>query len=157
MPAYLPSSLPWVQSGSDPFGLIHQWFPPGSIGAQLWQWVQDTGLSPTHRPIRLRIQRGQQPFSGALVAHSFRIDEEMCASNSVHMRILGMCTRADLAPTNLLGMPVAVQMVTDRGQLRTVNGIITKAVPGQSDGGAQVAQGLSPDAKLSPNPVTERP
>lgn len=118
-------------------GLIAHLDPDGTL-AKILHWLQDTGLSQDSRPIRLRIQRGQTAISGALLAHSLRIDEEVCASTSVHMRVLGLCTRADLSPAALLGMPVSIQMVTDQGKLREVNGIVTKAVPGQSDGGAQV-------------------
>lgn len=111
---------------------------PGSLGAELARWLQDTGLSQEHRPVRLRIQRGQQSFGDALVAHSFQIDEELCTDISVRMRILCICTRADLPRKSLLGMPISVQVVTDTGKLRTLNATITTAKPGQSDGGAQV-------------------
>ena len=141
MPSKFPSVLPFGQDGIasafEQFGQLGSLDPSG-FGGALLQWLKDTGLSQENRPVRLRIQRGQLPFSGALVAYSCQIDEEVCASTSVHMRVLAMCTRADLPQRSLLGMPMSVQMVTDRGTLRSVNCIITRAEPGPSDGGGQI-------------------
>ncbi|WP_419721368.1 contractile injection system protein, VgrG/Pvc8 family [Paraburkholderia tropica] len=66
----------------------------------------------------------------------------------------------------LLGVPVGVQMVTDRGQLRPVNGIVTKFRRGQSDGGLTVCQltvadslsvlEIRPDAAVASPPQISR-
>ncbi len=142
MPSSFSSALPSAASSltsalADQLGKVVSLIP-GSLGAEIARWLQNTGLSQERRPIRLRIQRGQQSFGDAMVAHSFQIDEEVCADISVRMRILCMCTRADLPRKSLLGMPISVQVVTDTGKLRNINATITRAEPGQSDGGVQV-------------------
>ena len=100
MPSSFSSALPSAASSltsalADQLGKVVSLIP-GSLGAEIARWLQNTGLSQERRPIRLRIQRGQQSFGDAMVAHSFQIDEEVCADISVRMRILCMCTRADL-------------------------------------------------------------
>ncbi len=42
--------------------------------------------------------------------------------------------RADLPIRSFIGLPVSVEMTTDRGRLHTINGIVTDVRTGQSDG-----------------------
>lgn len=115
-------------SNLDPTGLL----------ARVNAWLKNSGLSQENRPIRLNIGSQTQALSGALVAHTIDITEEVCTSTPLRVKLLCICTRVDFPYQQLLGQPIEIQLVTDRGELRAFNAIIVTAVPGQSDGGAQV-------------------
>jgi type VI secretion system secreted protein VgrG len=50
-------------------------------------------------------------------------------------RLLCVSTRADLPLKEFIALPVELQFVTDRGDVRAVCGIVAQAAAGQSDGG----------------------
>jgi type VI secretion system secreted protein VgrG len=60
------------------------------------------------------------------------ISEGICEPTQI--RITNLCSRHDLPLQNFLGLPAALQIVTDRGELRPFPFIITEAWHGRSDG-----------------------
>ncbi|MDY0976387.1 type VI secretion system Vgr family protein [Massilia sp. CFBP9012] len=92
-----------------------------------------TSLSESHRPIRLRFSRGQQASGDVLLVQRVSGTESLCGG--LEYRLLCVSTRADLALKDFIALPVELQFVTDRGNMRGVCGIVAQAAAGQSDGG----------------------
>jgi type VI secretion system secreted protein VgrG len=70
--------------------------------------------------------------------------EAICGGSE--FKILCVAESATLALKDFIGVPAELQIVTDRGQLRRLCGIITGALSGQSDGGLATYQLVMRDA-----------
>jgi type VI secretion system secreted protein VgrG len=102
------------------------------------------GLSESRRPIRLRLSLAQQVIDNVLLVKRVSGSETICGG--LEYRLLCVSTRADLPLKELIAVPVEVQFVTDRGDLRSVCGIVAQAAAGQSDGGLATYQLVIRDA-----------
>jgi type VI secretion system secreted protein VgrG len=91
------------------------------------------GLSEAKRPIRLRLSQGQRVLDDVLLIKRVTGSETICGG--LEYRLLCVSTRANLPLKEFIALPVEVQFVTDRGDLRAVCGIVVQAGAGQSDGG----------------------
>lgn len=91
------------------------------------------GLSEANRPLRVRLSQGQQVLSDVLLVKRVTGSETLCGG--LEYRLLCVSTRADLPLKEFIALPAELQFVTDRGDLRTVCGIVAQAAAGQSDGG----------------------
>jgi type VI secretion system secreted protein VgrG len=91
------------------------------------------GLTEANRPIRLRLSQHQQVIADVLLVKRVTGNETLCGG--FEYRLLCVSTRADLPLKELIALPVELQFVTDRGDLRSVCGIVAQAAAGQSDGG----------------------
>ena len=91
------------------------------------------GLSEANRPIRARLSKEQQVLEDVLLVKRATGSETLCGG--LEYRLLCVSTRADLPLKEFVGLPVELQFVTDRGDLRSVCGIVAQAAAGQSDGG----------------------
>jgi len=96
-------------------------------------------LIDANRPIRLRLA-GEcgGSLEHLLLAQRVHVREAVCGGVSAHLTCLS--SRADLPLQALLGVPLEIQLVTDRGRLRRFALIVTEARAGQSDGGLSVFQ-----------------
>jgi type VI secretion system secreted protein VgrG len=92
-----------------------------------------TGLTEANRPIRLRLSHQHQILADVLLVKRVTGNESLCGG--FEYRLLCVSTRADLPLKELIALPVELQFVTDRGELRAVCGIVAQAAAGQSDGG----------------------
>lgn len=92
-----------------------------------------TSLTESHRPIRLRFSQGQQASGDVLLVQRVSGTETLCGG--LEYRLLCVSTRADLSLKDFIALPVELQFVTDRGNMRAVRGIVAQAAAGQSDGG----------------------
>lgn len=92
-----------------------------------------------NRPLRLRFpsQLGKL-FEGALVPQLIDIQDAVCDDLTAHITCL--TARSDLPLTELLGLPIEVQIVTDTGELRRVCVVITHVCQGKSDGSLTTLQ-----------------
>ena len=90
------------------------------------------GLDQAHRPILLRWGGERKFLEQVLVVQRLDITEGLCSGLEAHLTCLS--PRADLPTPAFLGQPVSVQLVTDRGGLQAINGIVTDVRAGQSDG-----------------------
>jgi len=79
-----------------------------------------------------------------LIAHRIDISEGLCSGIVGHVTCLS--TRADLPLNAFIGLPLSVQMVTDRGALHPICAIVTDARAGQSDGSLATYQLTMRDA-----------
>jgi len=91
------------------------------------------GLSEAKRPIRLRLSHEQDVLDDVLLVKRVTGNESLCGG--LEYRLLCVSTHADLPLKEFISLPVELQFVTDRGDLRAVCGIVAQAAAGQSDGG----------------------
>lgn len=91
------------------------------------------GFSSAGRPIRLQLSQEQHLLEDALLVKRASGNETLCGR--LEYRILCVSTRADLVLKDFIALPIELQFVTDRGDLRSVCGIVAQAAAGQSDGG----------------------
>ncbi|WP_323119488.1 type VI secretion system Vgr family protein [Burkholderia alba] len=89
-------------------------------------------LDPANRPVRLSFGPNQRALEQSLALH--RVDITEGFMTGLYGLLTCVSSDANLADKKILGRPVSVQIVTDRGQLQTISGIVTKIRPGQSDG-----------------------
>lgn len=101
-------------------------------------------LTDADRPIRLRLAGRHGPLEGVLLVQRLDIAERLCEGLTGHLTCLS--TRVDLPLQTFIGLPVEVQLVTDRGGLRRICMIVTEARAGQSDGGLATFQLTGRDA-----------
>ena len=90
------------------------------------------GLSEAKRPIRLRLSQGKQVLDDVLLVKRVTGNETLCGG--LEYRLLCVSTHSDLPLKEFIALPVELQFVTDRRDVRAVCGIIAQAAAGQSDG-----------------------
>lgn len=98
----------------------------------LLQAIASGALDQNNRPVRLEWGNGQSTLQQVLLLQRLDITEGLMSGINGYLTCVS--ARADLPEKGFLGVPVSVQMVTDRGQLHAVNGIVTDVRAGQSDG-----------------------
>ena len=91
------------------------------------------GLSEANRPIRLRLSQEQHVLEDVLLVKRITGNETLCGG--LEYRLLCVSTHADLPLKAFITLPVELQFVTDRGDVRAVCGIVAQAAAGQADGG----------------------
>jgi len=97
----------------------------------------EQSLSTAHRPLRLRLaqagETGAQLLDEVLLPQRVVGSESVCGG--VEYRIACLAGSPALALKELIALPAELQFVTDRGQLRSVCGIVAEARAGDADGG----------------------
>lgn len=106
--------------------------------------VQPKDLITTNRPLRLRLDCSTRLSDDMLLPQRVYGAESICSG--LEYRILCVSARAQLPLKEFIGLPAALDFVTDRGELRSVCGIVTEAAAGDSDGGLASYQLLLRDA-----------
>jgi type VI secretion system secreted protein VgrG len=101
-------------------------------------------LTQVNRPIRLRLFHRSTVLDNVLLVKHVSGQETLCGG--IEYRLLCVCTQATLPLKEFIALPAEVQFVTDRGQLRSVCGIVSQACAGQSDGGLATYQLVVSDA-----------
>ncbi|KVN13151.1 type IV secretion protein Rhs [Burkholderia stagnalis] len=89
-------------------------------------------VDQNNRPIRLNWGQAQRTLEQVLALQYADIREGLMTGIAGHLTCVS--ARADLPIRSLIGLPVSVQMTTDRGRLHAINGIVTDVRAGQSDG-----------------------
>ncbi|WP_426336681.1 type VI secretion system Vgr family protein [Pseudoduganella sp. R-31] len=105
---------------------------------------QDKDLITDNRPLRLRLAHPTQMLEDVLLPQMVQGAEAICGS--VEYRILCVSLDAFIPLKELIALPVAIDIVTDCGDLRTICGIVTEARAGDSDGGLASYQLVLRDA-----------
>ncbi|MGQ7940053.1 contractile injection system protein, VgrG/Pvc8 family [Paraburkholderia sp. D1E] len=100
--------------------------------ADLLRAFASPSLTQSNRAFRLHWGSAQSSLEQVLIAHRIDISEGLCSGIVGHVTCLS--TRADLPLNAFIGLPLSVQMVTDRGALHPICAIVTDARAGQSDG-----------------------
>ena len=105
---------------------------------------QDKDLITDNRPLRLRLAHPTQMLEDVLLPQVVQGTEAICGS--VEYRIICVSLDAFIPLKELIALPVAIDIVTDRGGLRSICGIVTEARAGDSDGGLASYQLVLRDA-----------
>ncbi|WP_258187493.1 type VI secretion system Vgr family protein [Trinickia symbiotica] len=100
--------------------------------------------SQANRAIRLKWRDNEKEFDGLILPQRIDIREEVCGG--IEGRLSCVTGIDGISLTDLLGVPVAVQLVTDRGDLHSICGIVTDAWKGASDLGLIAYQLVIRDA-----------
>lgn len=101
-------------------------------------------LSQLHRPLRLRWRAQETRFAQWLLVQQVDIEEAWL--EGLLAKLTCVSSDPELPLQDLLGQPLGIEMVTDRGALHHTNGIITEARTGQADGALRVYQLTLKDA-----------
>lgn len=101
-------------------------------------------LVTTNRPLRLRLDLPEGINDDMLLPQRVFGTETLCGG--IEYRILCVSSNVNLPLKQMIAVPAALQIVTDRGDLRSVCGIITQASSGDSDGGLASYQLVLRDA-----------
>ncbi|CAE6819842.1 type VI secretion system Vgr family protein [Paraburkholderia aspalathi] len=112
--------------------------------ADLLRAFASPSLPQANRAFRLHWGSAQSSLEQVLIAHRIDISEGLCSGIVGHVTCLS--TRADLPLNAFIGLPLSVQMVTDRGALHPICAIVTDARAGQSDGSLATYQLTMRDA-----------
>lgn len=102
------------------------------------------GLTQSNSPIRLRLSHPDSTLDDVLVIKHVSGQETLCGG--IEYRLLCVSTNAALPLKDFIALPAELQLVTDRGQLRSICGIVAQASAGQSDGGLATYQLVVRDA-----------
>lgn len=101
-------------------------------------------LRDRHRPLRLLLDGMTKAGKEPLLPQRIIGSEAICGG--FNFRMLCVSESATLPLKTFIGVPAELQIVTDRGQLRRICGLVTEASSGQSDGGLATYQLTMRDA-----------
>lgn len=104
----------------------------------------DGGFTQSNRAIRLRLHGQEVALDDVLLVKQVAGEESLCGG--IDYRLLCFSTQAALPLKTFIALPAELQFVTDRGNLRSVCGIVAQAYAGQSDGGMATYQLVLRDA-----------
>ena len=93
----------------------------------------ETSLSTARRPLRLRLAHGGRLAGDILLPQRVVGSEAVCGG--IEYRIACLASSPHLPLKEFIALPAEIQFVTDRGQVRSVCGLVTEARAGDSDGG----------------------
>ncbi|OEZ56292.1 type VI secretion system Vgr family protein [Duganella sp. HH105] len=101
-------------------------------------------LVTSNRPLRLRLDLPGGVNDDMLLPQRVFGTEALCGG--IEYRVLCVSANASLPLKEMIAVPAALEFVTDRGDLRSVCGIVTEASSGDSDGGLASYQLVLRDA-----------
>lgn len=101
-------------------------------------------LGTKDRPLGLALALTDGVRDDVLLPQRIIGKESVCGG--FEYRVLCVAADARLPLKNFIGVPAELRIVTDRGKLRRVCGIVTEAASGQSDGGLATYQLVMRDA-----------
>jgi len=101
-------------------------------------------LVASNRPLRLRLDLPGGINDDMLLPQRVYGSETLCGG--IEYRVLCVSSNAQLPLKEMIAVPAALDFVTDRGDLRSVCGIVTEACSGDSDGGLASYQLVMRDA-----------
>lgn len=100
--------------------------------------------SQLNRAIRLKWGARQSGLEQLILPQRIDIEETLCGG--IDGSISCVSTTTGIPLNTLIGAPLAVQLVTDRGDLHSICGIVTDACEGESDGALAAYRFLIRDA-----------
>ncbi|KVT55041.1 type VI secretion system Vgr family protein [Burkholderia ubonensis] len=103
-----------------------------------------SGIDTNRRPVVLNWGKAQQALESKIALQHASIHESMMTGITGHLTCISQ--RGDLPPKLFIGAPVSVGIVTDRGQLHTINAIVSAVQIGRTDGELTVYQFMVTDA-----------
>lgn len=115
-----------------------------SAGDYLRVLQDEAALSTENRPLRLRLAHSAQLPDDVLLPQRISGRESVCGG--IEYRVACIASSPRLPLKELIALPAEIQIVTDRGQLRSVCGIVTEARAGDCDGALATYQLVLRDA-----------
>jgi type VI secretion system secreted protein VgrG len=103
-----------------------------SASAFLRVLQHEQSLSTAHRALRLRLAHAEGLAGDALLPQQIAGLESICGG--IAYRIACVSSDPALPLKSFIALPAEIQVVTDRGALRSICGIVTEARSGDSDG-----------------------
>lgn len=100
--------------------------------------------SQRRRAIRLGWAEPHRQFEDRLLAQRVDLREGLCTG--IDGCVSCVSTQAGIPLSTLIGLPISVRFVTDRGDLHAVDGIVVDAREGESDGSLSIYQLFIRDA-----------
>ncbi|QGZ40144.1 type VI secretion system secreted protein VgrG [Pseudoduganella flava] len=116
----------------------------GIVNAFVDFLVTHRDLVTENRPLRLRVDHPRMMMEDVLLPQRVQGVETLCGG--FEYRVLCVALDAQLPLKEFIAQPAAIDIVTDRGKLRSVCGIVTEAWAGESDGGLASYQLVIRDA-----------
>jgi type VI secretion system secreted protein VgrG len=113
---------------ADPFSISSFGSLMSSVFARL-----SAELTDNNRPLRLRLPIKDKLLNDALLIQRIIGHDALCAGLDLDVHCLSGSAHIPLK--TLIALPIALEIVTDRGELHAIHGIITEASAGESDGG----------------------
>ena len=104
----------------------------------------EKSLSTAHRALRLRLAHAEGLSDDILLPQRITGVESICGG--IDYRVSCVASDPTLPLKELIALPAEIQVVTDRGQLRSICGIVTEARSGDSDGALATYQLVIRDA-----------
>jgi type VI secretion system secreted protein VgrG len=104
----------------------------------------EQSLSTAHRALRLRLAHAQGLEAEALLPQQIVGSESVCGG--LEYRVACVASDPALPLKSFIALPAEIQIVTDRGDLRSICGIVTEARAGDSDGSLTTYQLVLRDA-----------
>ena len=104
----------------------------------------EQSLSTAHRVLRLRLAHPDGLLDDVLLPQRVEGVEAVCGG--IEYRVACVASDPALALKELIALPAEVQVVLDRGGLRSICGIVVEARSGDSDGGLATYQLVLRDA-----------
>ncbi|KFI07778.1 type VI secretion system Vgr family protein [Massilia sp. BSC265] len=104
----------------------------------------EKSLTTAHRPIRLRLGHADHLADELLLPQRVQGHESVCGGFEYVVTCVADTPRLPLK--ELIALPAELQLVTDRGQLRSICGIVAEARAGDHDGSLAVYQLVLRDA-----------
>ncbi|WP_229215570.1 type VI secretion system Vgr family protein [Duganella sp. CY15W] len=101
-------------------------------------------LVTSNRPLRLRLELAGGSNEDMLLPQRVFGSEAVCGG--IEYRVLCVSSSVHLPLKQMIAVPATLEFVTDRGDLRSVCGIVTEASSGDSDGGLASYQLVLRDA-----------
>ena len=101
-------------------------------------------LVTSTRPLRLRLDLPSGVNDDMLLPQRVYGSESVCGG--IEYRVLCVSSQVRIPLKKLIAAPAALDIVTDRGNLRSICGIVTEAASGDSDGGLASYQLVLRDA-----------
>lgn len=102
------------------------------------------GITGSNRPIRLRLSGDRGAVDDLMLVKHVNGRETMCGG--FEYRLLCVAGKAGLPLKLFNAMPVELQLVTDKGELRSICGFVARVAEGESDGGLATYQLVIRDA-----------
>jgi type VI secretion system secreted protein VgrG len=104
----------------------------------------EKSLNTANRPLRLRLAHSEQLSDDVFLPQRIVGTESICGG--IEYRVACVASSPTVPLKELIALPAEIQIVTDRGQLRSVCGIVTEARAGDCDGGLATYQLVLRDA-----------
>ena len=104
----------------------------------------EQSLSTAHRALRLRLAHAEGLQSDVLLPQQIVGTESICGG--LEYRVACVASDPALPLKSFIALPAEIQVVTDRGALRSICGIVTEARAGDSDGSLTTYQLVLRDA-----------